>query len=162
MLPGGSAGGRIDWRVRSSLFQSVPEMGYLSVRRGLATAVQECLRENRLKFSGGNFYGPLEVALNRFRQKGGTMTDDENQQELQRKFSEQRANRAELPWPDGRLNGADEGQLVFLVSRDPDNKIIVLEFSHATKWLSLKPKEARELGQLLLQQAFKLESGREK
>lgn len=59
--------------------------------------------------------------------------------------------------PDGRIAPDDEGALHFVISNNPQELFIRIQFLHPLNFLALSPKEARELAQSLLDNANKLD-----
>ena len=78
---------------------------------------------------------------------------DKPSSELMKMFSEQQAGKATRKWPDGRLDGADDGQLVYVVGADPDTGLVKIDFGKPVKWMAMSPQDAVNLAQSLIKQA---------
>jgi len=66
--------------------------------------------------------------------------------ELRKRFLSQ-ANGVLPPrvWPDGRLNGSDDGQLSVAIAVDPVRKAIIMHFGMPVAWVGLDAESARGL-----------------
>ena len=60
-------------------------------------------------------------------------------------------------FPDGKVNRDDEGEVRFAVGSDTEKKIVFVDFGKVVKWVAMPPKAARELAQILLEQAARAE-----
>lgn len=78
---------------------------------------------------------------------------DDEQSRLMKLFREQQDRSAKRQWPEGRIEGSDDGQIAFKIESDPDTEIIKLDFGKQVTWLGMGPKDAIELAQLLIKHA---------
>jgi len=78
--------------------------------------------------------------------------------ELRKRFISQ-ANGVFPPrvWPDGRLNGSDDGQLSVAIAVDPVRKAIIMHFGMPVAWVGLSPDCTRNLIALLQDHLVKIE-----
>ena len=72
---------------------------------------------------------------------------------LIRQFREMQERVADRKWPNGRINGDDDGEVVFKIGPDPDKELVQLEFPNPVKWVAMPPGQAIELAQLLIRHA---------
>lgn len=79
--------------------------------------------------------------------------DEQRESELQKMFQEQRELVSSRKWPNGRISGDDDGQLVFKIGSDPEKELVYLEFPKPVTWTAMPPQQAIELAQLLIRHA---------
>lgn len=60
-------------------------------------------------------------------------------------------------WPEGRLNGDDDGQLSVAIAVDLRKKVLVIDFGMPVAWIGMSAANARELITLLDKHAKTLE-----
>ncbi len=77
----------------------------------------------------------------------------DNQNELLKRFADQRAGKAKREYPDGRISADDDGSLTFKIGADADKGVIVIEYSKPTAWVGMQPQQAIELAQALIRHA---------
>lgn len=78
---------------------------------------------------------------------------DPEMQRLINQFHNMKEGRAARQWPDGRLSGDDDGEIVFKVGSDPEKVLVRIEFPKPTEWLAMPPQDAIKMAQLLIQHA---------
>lgn len=73
--------------------------------------------------------------------------------ELFKRFSEQRMLQDKAPrtWPDGRMSGADDGDITFCIG-NTDGRVIV-EFAKPVLTVGMTPRDAITFAQFLIKQA---------
>lgn len=83
---------------------------------------------------------------------------EEEQEEAKKlhRFIEELTGTADRKWPQGRIEGEDDGETAFAIAADPRNKIVRIQFSKPMHWLGLGEVEARQLGEMLIQKANEL------
>lgn len=79
--------------------------------------------------------------------------DEERQSELLRMLQEQKDAVAKRRWPEGRLNGDDDGELAFGIGPDETGKLVKIDFGKPVTWTAMPPQQAIELAQLLIKHA---------
>ena len=57
-------------------------------------------------------------------------------------------------FPQGKINPSDEGELVFKIGVTADG-LVRIEFGKPVAWLAMSAREARELAQIILKNAYK-------
>lgn len=77
-----------------------------------------------------------------------------DESELIKRFKQERNRTAPREYPDGRLNGDDEGSLTFKIGPDAKGEKVMIEFSHETVWVGMAPQQAVELAQMLIKHAL--------
>ena len=77
----------------------------------------------------------------------------ENQNELLKRFDDERLGTAKREFPDGRIAADDDGALTFKIGADADKGVIVIEYSKPTVWVGMQPQQAIELAQALIKHA---------
>lgn len=60
-------------------------------------------------------------------------------------------------YPEGKLGEHDEGEIAFAVAADPKNKKVLIDFGKPVAFLGMNPKQAIELGQMLIDKAVEIE-----
>jgi len=58
-------------------------------------------------------------------------------------------------YPRGKLNAHDEGELQLAIGHKDGN--VILDFGTPVAWLGLPPKEAKDLGMMLIKHANEIE-----
>lgn len=66
------------------------------------------------------------------------------------------AGTANRQWPQGRINGEDDGETAFAIAADLGNKIVRIQFSKPMSWLGLDAEAARKLAAMLLEKAAEI------
>ena len=79
--------------------------------------------------------------------------DKPPQSELLKQFAEQLKGNATRKWPEGRLDGTDDGQLVYKVGSDPETGLVKIEFGKPVAWMAMSPQDAVNLAQSLIKHA---------
>lgn len=79
--------------------------------------------------------------------------ESNEQSELMKLFQEQRAGQAQRKWPDGRLNGSDDGELAYMIGSDANAGIVQIQFPKPVTVLGLNPQDAINLAQSLIKHA---------
>ena len=72
---------------------------------------------------------------------------------LLKAFREQEAGTAKREWPEGRIEGTDDGQIVFKLSSDPETGVIKVDFGKPVTWVGMSPNDAVQVAQLLIKHA---------
>lgn len=78
---------------------------------------------------------------------------ENHESELMKLFREQQQGTANRQWPQGRISGADDGQLVYIIGPDPDGKNVIVQFPKPVAFIGLPPQEAIDLAQALIKHA---------
>ncbi len=79
--------------------------------------------------------------------------ENQDQSELLKILKQQRDGTAQRQWPEGRVNGSDDGQIVFQITSDKDQGVIQLDFGKPVIWVGMNPQDAINLAQSLIQHA---------
>jgi len=78
--------------------------------------------------------------------------------ELRKRFlSQQTGTPPPRVWPNGRLNGDDDGELAVAIASDPAKKLIIMNFGMPVAWVGLSPDCTRNLIALLQDHLVKIE-----
>lgn len=78
-------------------------------------------------------------------------------EELLDQFFRQAAGNEPRKWPDGRVSGDDDGEVVYCIAADPVHNIVRIQFPSALNWLGLDIISARQLAVALTEKADQLE-----
>lgn len=78
---------------------------------------------------------------------------ERDQSELMKRFINQADGKMKRSYPNGRISAEDEGELVFVVSGDPDAESVRLNFGKPVHWLEMTAQDAVNLAQSLIKQA---------
>ena len=73
--------------------------------------------------------------------------------EMIRRFVRQGEGTAAREYPEGRMGGADDGALAFVVGTDERHGTVVLDFNKPVSWLGMSPRDAVRLASLLVKHA---------
>ncbi len=68
-------------------------------------------------------------------------------------LQEQKDRTRQRQWPEGRLNGDDDGELAFAIGPDETGTLVMLDFGKPVTWTAMPPQQAVELAQLLIRHA---------
>lgn len=79
--------------------------------------------------------------------------DNDHQSELLKLFREQQEGQAKRQWPQGRIDGTDDGQIAFKVGGDAERGVVVIDFGKPVAWTAMSPQEAVQLAQMLIKHA---------
>lgn len=80
----------------------------------------------------------------------------QEQRALLQRLMDQGNGTAKRAYPDGRISGDDEGELVFAIAADPRHQVIRIEFNKSVNWLGLDPKSAETLRDTLTEKLMEL------
>lgn len=78
------------------------------------------------------------------------------QDDLVRRFIEQKSGQYARSFPNGRIGADDDGQLTYAIATDMNHKIIRIVFPHPTKWIALDAESAEKLRDELTKRLFEL------
>ena len=78
------------------------------------------------------------------------------EQRIRNRLLDQFLGTAERRWPQGRVEGADDGELVFAVAVDREHQIIRVEFGKQVSWLGLDREAAEKLRDALSEKLLEL------
>lgn len=79
--------------------------------------------------------------------------DDGQESELLKMFRQQQDGTADRKWPEGRISGDDDGQIVFKIRSDADKELVILEFPKPVTRTAMPAQQAIDLAQLLIRHA---------
>lgn len=79
--------------------------------------------------------------------------DDGRQSEFLKRFRELQDGVADRKWPEGRISGNDDGEIIFKIGSDPEKELVVLEFPKPVTWTAMPAQQAIDLAQLLIRHA---------
>lgn len=57
-------------------------------------------------------------------------------------------------YPNGKLNGDDEGEIRVGIAADPAKRVVVVDFGKPTTWIGFTPEQAVEIAKLLTDKAW--------
>ena len=60
-------------------------------------------------------------------------------------FAKQKDGTADREWPHGRIDGEDDGALVYKIANDVERQVIQIEFAKPTRWIGLDRESAEAL-----------------
>lgn len=78
------------------------------------------------------------------------------EQRLKARLADQFLGMARREWPEGRVDGDDNGTLAFAIATDKKHRIIRIEFGKPVAWLGLDVQSAEELRDQLTQRLHEL------
>jgi len=80
----------------------------------------------------------------------------ESQNELWVRFQQQKEGSLPRSYPDGRLNGYDDGELSYCIGTDVKRGKIVVQFPVATQWIAMTLESATALRDQLSERLIEL------
>lgn len=79
--------------------------------------------------------------------------DMQEQSRLLDLLRKQKEGTAERQWPEGRVDGTDDGQVAFKIESDPDTQVVKIDFGKPVVWVGMGPQDAVQMAQLLIKHA---------
>lgn len=77
----------------------------------------------------------------------------DKQDDLLKRFDDERSGTAKREYPDGRIAADDDGTLTFKIGSDADKGVVIIQYSMPTAWVGMRPQQAIELAQALIKHA---------
>ena len=63
-------------------------------------------------------------------------------------------------YPEGKLNGDDEGGIAIGVAYDPEKDVVVVNFGKLVKWVAMPPANAIAFARMILSSAYREHDGK--
>lgn len=72
-------------------------------------------------------------------------SDNSDHREALDRFMSQITGSGKRAWPNGRINGEDDGATAYAIAADPVRKVILIRFPKPMEWIGFDVKSAAQL-----------------